>query len=51
MVVNLIIDNTFEITSVVLKPKIPKEPHILYFGTKKFEQFRFQSIRAPITKL
>ena len=30
--------------SVGLKPKIPKEPQFLYFGTENFEQFRFQSI-------
>ena len=31
-------------TSVGLKPKIPKEPQFLYFGTENFEQCRFQSI-------
>ena len=33
-------------TSIGLKPKIPKEPQLayMYFGTEKFEQFRFQSI-------
>ena len=30
--------------SIALKPRIPKEPQILYFGTKNFEQFRFQSV-------
>ena len=30
--------------SVGLTLKIPKEPQLLYFGTKNFEQFRFQSI-------
>ena len=31
-------------TSVGLKPKIPKEPQLLYFNTEIFEQFRFHSI-------
>ena len=31
-------------SSVGLKQEIPKEPQLLYFGTKNFEQFRFQSI-------
>ena len=30
--------------SVGLKPRIPKEPQLLYFDTENFEQFRFQSI-------
>ena len=29
-------------TSVGIKPKTPKERQPLYFGTKNFEQFRFQ---------
>ena len=38
-------------SSVGLQPKIPKEPHLLYFGTENFEQIRFQSIMVPIPKL
>ena len=33
--------------SVGLKPKIPKEPQFLCFGTENFEQFRFQPIEVP----
>ena len=36
--------------SIALKPRIPKEPQLLCFGTKNFEQFRFQSVYVPIPK-
>ena len=38
-------------TSVGPEPNIPKQPQFLHFGTKDFEQFRFQSIQVPIPKL
>ena len=37
--------HVFVITSVGLKPKIPKEPPLLYFSTENFEQSRFQTFR------
>ena len=37
-------------TSVGPKPKILQEPQLVFFGTEKLEQFRFQSIKAPIPK-
>ena len=37
--------------SVGLTPRITEEPQILYFGTKNFEQFWFQSVEASIPKL
>ena len=38
-------------TSVGLKQKIPEEPSLLCFGTKSFEQFKFQSSYVPIPRL
>ena len=38
-------------TSVGLKPKIPKESQLLYFGTEYFEQLRFHSKKVTIPKL